>query len=493
MLAAIVFLVTYGVELFDFGLSIDEEAATYVTDNVQSALGQGRWGISLILLCIPSLGAIPLIASLLFGLGLLYATWRAFEDFALSRRQAYVFAAIHVAFPMWLHIVQFSTLASSFGIGLAAAAAGAGLAAHGTGWRRVLGALLIAFAISVYQTLALYSSLYVVFCLYAVLIQQNGGRPTKAFWRQAGGALLALAASAVLYVVIQKLGLWALQTKISYVDVFFQADRLLREPGPASRAILEYVWLLASGRHSAYLGWGGAVMFLPWLGLLPIALPGRDTDRKREFSSWLWVLVVAAIGLAILAVPTVLSVATLPLRAYVALPLLAGWLASRVTFAPWTKPAYLHAAALGYFVLVSASISARLFYSDQVVHNADVALTHQLMHAIERTADKSATGGAVPFALVGTRRYGFDGQLKRTEQFGASFYEQDGGNVYRVAYFMKIQGAEMFQPVWLGHRPELIPAAKQMPIWPADGSVRLVNGVVLVKIGHPTPEQLKGP
>ena len=74
--------------------------------------------------------------------------------------------------------------------------------------------------------------------------------------------------------------------------------------------------------------------------------------------------------------------------------------------------------------------------------------------------------------------------------FGASFFEHDGGNVRRVALYMRTLGIDGLWPVWLGNRPDLLPAARAMPTWPAPGSVLRVNGVVIVKIGPPTPQQL---
>jgi len=483
------FLATYGVELFSFGLSIDEEAATYVTDNVQSALGQGRWGISLILLMTPSIGAIPMIATLLFGAGLLYATWRGFHDFALSRSQAFVFAVVHIGFPMWLHIVQFSTLAGSFGIGLAAAVTGAHWALQPSLGRRAAAALLIAFAMSVYQTLSLYCALYVVIGLHAAFVA-SGQRPVAFIRQRAVGAVATVLAAGVLYVVIQKIGLAALNVKIAYIDGFVQVDRLVREPVAAWKAILEYAGLLLGGKHPAYLGRGVAVLLLRWIGLAPVAPPDPRAEPPRLFVAWLAALLVTLVGVALLLVPTIMSVATLPLRAYVALPLLAAWLASRATFPAGSKAAYLQYVLLAYFALVSAAISSRLFYSDQVVHNADAALTQQLLPVIQRAAADAHIAGATPFSLVGSHRVNITGQLMRTEQFGASFYEQDGGNVYRVAYLMQLQGSDPLHPIWLSQRPDLVPAAKAMPIWPADGSVGVVNGVVLVKVGDPTYEQL---
>lgn len=488
LLAAAVFVIVFGVELFHFGLSIDEEAATYVTDTVRIALAQGRWGISLALLCMPNIGPIPLISTLLFGAGLLFATRRAFDDFALTRAQAFVFAAVHVAFPVWLHIVQFSTIAGIVGLGIAAAVAGARAAVAGSLTARFVGALLIAYAVSVYQTLGIYCALYVVFALYARLVQHGEPLTSRTAIRSLVKAVATVLAGLVLYTVIQRTALFVTGTKTEYIDVYLHPERFRREPLSALHDIAIYVGQLVGGRHPAYLGWGVAVLLPAWMGLLPIG--GRDgTASVRRH--WLGVLTVAAIGVALVAVPTVMSIATLPLRAYVALPLLAAWLASRVTFRAGTRLAVLHAAVIAYFVLVTGAISARLFYSDDVVHNADAALTQQLMARMDLAALQAGMSAPIPFTIVGARGFPFAGEITRSEQFGASFYEQDDGNVYRVAYYMQLQGHPPLQPIWLGHRQDLVAPAKAMPTWPADGAVQVVNGVVVIKLGAPTQAELK--
>ena len=46
------------------------------------------------------------------------------------------------------------------------------------------------------------------------------------------------------------------------------------------------------------------------------------------------------------------------------------------------------------------------------------------------------------------------------------------------------------QGIWLSSRPDLVAAAQAMPSWPTPGAVKSVNGVVIVKLGEPTPPQL---
>jgi hypothetical protein len=198
------------------------------------------------------------------------------------------------------------------------------------------------------------------------------------------------------------------------------------------------------------------------------------------------VIVLAAAVLLVL-LPVLPSVATLPARAYVAWPLLAAWLASRLgpLFGRW--PARWLACALAAFLLFAGAIGAALFYSDRIVHQADAALASQLGVAIEQAA---GTERPIRVSLAGMRAFPSGGQVRRVEVFGDSFFEHDGGNIHRVVFFLRLQGFGGYEGIWLGNRPDLVAAQAAMPAWPQPGSVRKVGDVVVVKLGEPTPQQL---
>jgi hypothetical protein len=272
------------------------------------------------------------------------------------------------------------------------------------------------------------------------------------------------------------------------VDVYWQVDRLRADPRGSSIAIARAVADYINGRQSMYLGWGAGVLFLTWLGFFPTAMLSGDRHQGaivRLLAFWCVVLV----GIAVIAIPFVLSVGTLPIRAHVAWPLLAAWLASRVTVPSGARWRLACGVALAYYAIVVCSIGASLFYTERLVRAADAALTQRLVPVMLGAVDTRAAG-PIPFTLVGQFSLPAEGQIQRAGVFGTSFYEHDGGNVRRVALYMKTLGISGFDPVWLGSRPDLIPTAHAMPTWPAPGSIRLVDGVVIVKLGAPTPSQL---
>lgn len=490
--AVVTFLLVYGVELSEFGLSIDEEIASFHEgEESLTWLQQGRWGMALVSLLLPPVEAVPLVSTALFGAGLLYATWRAVGDFELGRLSGVLFAAVHVGFPVWLHVVQFSTLAPGVGLGLAAAALGASWAVRGGHLERALAVLMIAFATGVYQTLGIYAVLYAVLHAHAVAARSPGRPDVASMLRTLAVAAAVWGAGVLVYWLVQKASLAALSTQMAYVGSFIQLEQLQRDPAGASRSIFDFLRSLLGGRHPIYIGWGAGILTLMWLGLAPWEWLARL--REAIWSRWSLALLVAAIGFCIVAVPAVLSIGALPVRAQVVLPLLAAWLASRIGLAEPVRIVRAGAVLLaGYFVVVSASISATLLHTDRVVHEFDAVLTQNLVRRIRAALPAERAPGPMPMTLVGTTHFPASGGLRKAEVFGTSFYEHDHGNVYRVMFLMQLQGATHMAGVPLESRPDLLPAVRAMPSWPAEGSVAWVKDTMVIKLSEPNAWQTAG-
>lgn len=486
--AALVFLAVYAVELTGFGLSIDEEIAILGSeDRLRVWLQQGRWGMSLVTWVLPNFEGLPVLSTLLFGLGLLLATWRALLDFELRGARAASFAVVHVGLPIWLHIAQFSTLAAGFGIGIAAAAIGAGLCAGRAPRHWLAGLGLMAFATAVYQTLAVYAALYLVLLAAArwlLPVEQANARARLRLWLRLAACWMA---ALLVYLLVQWLCLRLANAEMTYVGGFVDIERLRADPGAALELSWRFVKRLVNGHNRMYLGWGMALLAMSWIGLLFPALP------EQRASAW-WrrghTFVVFALGIALILGPVFLSYATLPGRAQVAWPLLAAWLAARCPF-PDRRFPWVRAAALGYFAIVATSIGATMFYADRLARDSDREISQRLVpEMLALAAEDLPAGKPIPFTVSGIHRYPLGGQALGAEMFGASFFEHDGGSVWRIHGYWKVLGIHGFEPRLLSTSPAAVAAVAGMPNWPARGSVRLVDGIVVVRFGEPTPGQL---
>lgn len=490
--ALVVFLLLYGVELATFSFSIDEEVATFAGDSSIAWLSQGRWGMALLTWGLPEFEAIPLLSTALFGAGLLLATRCAVRDLRLGRAQGIVFAVFHVGFPVWLHIAQFSTLAGGFGIGLAAAAYGSGLVLRAQGWgERLLAVCCIVFAIAVYQTLVVYAACYLLFAIHGAIgakVMQGAPTPWRGTLRMGLLAVASVLVALVLYAVVQRVIQALAGMDMQYVGGYIQSDRLQADPiGVAKQAFVGFAAYL-SGSHAIFLEWGVRVWLLAWLGLLPWALV-HGVSGRMALRTWRWTLFTAMLALAVLFAPFLLSAGYLPARAHVALPLFAAWLASQLVAPAQVRlPAWFWA-VLGYVAFVLASIGQSMFYADRFARGLDDSLTTRLLPAIDRALGPDA-GKPFEITLVGTRGIPERSGIRRAEVFGNSFYEHDGGNPRRLALYLRLHGVTDVGGVLLATRPDLMAAAEQMPAWPIEGSVNRINGVVIIKLGEPSYQQL---
>jgi hypothetical protein len=238
-------------------------------------------------------------------------------------------------------------------------------------------------------------------------------------------------------------------------------------------------WIL--GLNQIYLGYGLVFVLLPFLGIL-FAFMKKDS---KESVSWILPCLSLLGILAAVLLPVFLSVGVAPARSLVALPFMSGVLAAcvpiRARLLQQTVTAYLVV-----LILIGVWVSTTLFYSDHVARERDRLLAAPLITQLEvlRTP-----GEPLPFTLVGKLEQGPREPVRRVEVFGASFFEWEGGNVYRVYFYLRILGAHYLRPVDIAQVPDVALRAEQMPSWPAEGSVAMVDGVAVVKLSALTYQQ----
>ena len=74
---------------------------------------------------------------------------------------------------------------------------------------------------------------------------------------------------------------------------------------------------------------------------------------------------------------------------------------------------------------------------------------------------------------------------------GASFFNWDGGNPYRIAAFLNFLSSATFNPADQDQTERAFEAASAMPSWPERGSIVRADGVILIKLSKPSSQQLK--
>jgi hypothetical protein len=477
----VLLLLLYGYEIFNFSLSIDEElsGSGYVT-GWKGAIAQGRWGMGTLIRAFPPLGHLPMLATVLFcaGLGVTaYVLARVlFRDYGSQ----WVFAGMFVASPLWPHVAAFNTFSWHAGIGCVLLTFALLLTLENSRLGHILAICFLAFAAGIYQSF--YVWFFVLLCIRYLsvalkLAPVDSVETNQTFpWLRSG---LIAVAGLVGYLAMQRILLFALSIEMNYVQGYMRLGDFSTAPKAAVARSFQRFWSVFSGADRIYLGYGRILVFLSLLGLLIVVgrLVWREPLRpsQRLLSG---TILAGAIALAMS--PIVVSAGTIPARALIAWIPISAFLAG-VTLSQkgwFRKPLY---AVLVIVLFVSIWVTVSLFYSDHLARQRDELLATRIMVRIDQILPQPPPS-RTPFVVIGLGDAGEGGGFHRVEVFGASFFEQDGGNPWRVAAYLKVLGVETLEPHRLTEFPQHRPIIDAMPVWPAAGSVAIVDGLLVIKL-----------
>lgn len=145
------------------------------------------------------------------------------------------------------------------------------------------------------------------------------------------------------------------------------------------------------------------------------------------------------------------------------------------------------AAVIIVTIYIQLSVTARLEYSDMVRYEGDKRLAAQLQVSIDELQNEDLS---LPIVFYGKRQAKLNDSCIAGETCGRSFFEWDTDvepagyySTKRVLSFMKTQGIEYTFPTFdiVSHYQEY---AKDMPVWPSEGSIQRMDDVIIIKIGQ---------
>ncbi len=475
-------LLSYGFALTNYSLSIDDEIALN-TDQVGAWLPQGRFSITLLKLLLGDRMPLP-FATMGIALAVLIAAtllWAfAFDRSASGRLTGtsglILFGVFFVSVPTQAYYLTFGT----FNVEVSAGYVLAGLSVllswrwsiERRSWVNALLAWVCAlFAVGTYQPFAVVCVTGVAVALLLRMTAQPGGTriPQRRLLREGvrcvlptlAGAASALAVNAVLI------------PRDSYVGLYVGWGQ------SSARSIVESLaaYVRATLTGNGFVG-GHAVLWAELAGLAVAAYFIWNAVRDRE-------ALLPVMFLFVLLSPFAVSVALgtpMPVRTQQVLPLAFGsfWLFVPLAFGASSMIRWGGAAAAVLIVVWNAQANTQLFMSQYLTYQYDrdraTAIVGQLV-------DEGWAGDPLPIVIVGAIVPPNEPFLVRSETFGGSFFSWNGEP--RAAPFMRTLGYP-----FLGPSPEQSSraeeAASSMPVWPALGSVELVDGIAVVKMGEPT-------
>jgi hypothetical protein len=483
-------IIVYWVELTSFTFSIDEELFAYIP-LWETWVTQGRWSMALFSLAFPQHAATPFIAPLLFCLGLA-ATALIFSGcFARTRDEALAFSVLFVSCPVWPHVAQFNQLSGGYGIGLVFAATSVALMQRCTPFTALMAGLAASIAIAFHQSIAAIMACGMVLnlCLQTVAPSTKSRTFISGWAAKVTWTFVAILISVTVYLTVARLVLDTTQLKLNYVDSFLKIEELVSPStwAVAALRIWERISLLFGGTDPLFLGWGGAVLVLSWLGLATALWRyGFSLISSPIVSSIKLVFLIGAIAAACASI--VGSAGTSPVRSIGALALL--YALSGAATMNWglsTKlPQYL---LLMYSLLVNAWISSSLFNADAIARQRDELVANEIVARINQVRSTTTSNPLLKFTMVGMLEHETKGTALKIEVFGSSFFEHGGGNIWRVQRYLQLMGVRDLYPVSIDTLRDKLADVDRMPAWPAPGSVAMVDQVLVLKFGELTSGQ----
>ncbi len=208
----------------------------------------------------------------------------------------------------------------------------------------------------------------------------------------------------------------------------------------------------------------------------------------------LYVLIVIGLLVSPFALHIILG-QTPALRAMLAYPLFLGFMGFYVGehFPEVSIPGVLLKVVCVLCLISQFAVTQRLNYTDHMRYAADVRRANDLVQRI----DAVACGEDYPVAFYGhvPTEPNDSCLVVTTEPMTVSVFDWDWSyspkyyySSIRIRDFMRVNGTE-YEVAPVEWYIDTIPAlAEDMPVYPADGSVQLIDGLILIKLGEDDPE-----
>jgi hypothetical protein len=480
---------TFGFDLFNFTLTIDSEVADPLGP-IPAWIEQGRWGMYVLNWLINPYKAVPVVptllavafhaAALLLMTGILKNGTRP-ADRALA-------GAVGLSYPGICYIYAFKTMNYGVGIGLCLCALSVLAFERRTRAGTAIAIAAGAFAIAIYQSLLL--ALVVCYGLWLIgRLWCADEREHGAFaLREVATASLVIAGSLAVYFATNRFALALLGvTSTGYVEAYLDVGYLARNLREVSSRTVANALGVFGGSPDIY------VTRSPWLVamtasavvLVPLGIARRRAPRARRF-------VAGAAFPAVLAAPFALHLVgygQVPMRSMVALPFVFWGLAFFGLLCVPANVRWVGRLIVVMTVLHFALTANRLLGSAHLALEADRVFAAGL---IDRMQAVLADSPDVKYLdLVGARESVSSHLASERETLGASFFGWDEGNPSRLLGFLGTlgYGPNLDVVVPAERLPQLVPIGESMPSWPSDGSIRVHEDTLIIKLGPYTRQQ----
>jgi len=472
---------TYGFELFNFNLTIDEELGAIGALPPTSWIIEGRWGMCLLqslILPNPIVPFVPLGIALFFHILSIFLLLDAWDVKPLWWRV--LAGSLMLTYPGWAYVYVFSNLNYGIGIGLFMLSLSLWLYEHIENiWYKWIAFLPATFAFALYQ--ALLPTFFLMYLVFFVLKAKRNSTITLAHFFQ---FLLITVFSVSSYYIIQQACVKISNSQLTgYVQNHFLSISDILGLRLNLNMAIENAWKLYEGDTAIYTLFVFALPALLVILLIKVAL---DNSHKSWRYRLLEFILIACI--IIFPVTPILFMQVVKLRFLMGLSFsIAALLIIGVENCKFRVFRWLVSFFAVLTILQFITSTNQLFGAAHITLQSDRVLATQIIERIEMARSQSSQPEVVNYievigsfqkvpTLINPTPYNY-------EIIGKSIFEFNGGVSRRIVAFLKILSYDELQPLPLGRRAEFVSIAETMPDWPRMESVQVVNDTVLVKFG----------
>lgn len=488
-------LILFGYEMFNLPISEDDDwyliskfeqlensmPGAYSTLSYNSLaenfLHHGRWSAAVLLKIFT--GFCPVL-SLVWCLVCLSSVFLLMaERFSLPQPVRYLLYPLFIGNPVSCEYLTFLMTYNSFGLYLLTVFLIAFCWSQSQDWR--LNVLLISVSVFVISTA---QSMILFFPLSFLLIKMSEGLNQPFEYKRSLADLLKLCGLCLLillgYVIALKYTLWLFDIQWQYLGDFLQKPDNFR-------AVLGFIRMLFKKMLSVYSGefeftiHGQLLLFL----LMATAVIVRLIRQKRCLMD----ILVMAVGLAaLLILPFALDIATfntaIPVRSMVSFPLMMtglcilGWR----SLDDYPKMRFVTGLLIAFVSIQYAILINQKAYASKLRYEQDMSILQTIKDRCFQIPEFTANlklNRKIPLAVVGNLSFP---KYRNFPMWNDSMLNCTFEPA--VVINLHLLGETYFYPASTAEMKRVFPAAMSMPSWPAQGSVRYENGIMIVKLSE---------
>lgn len=484
------------IPMTNFFLSVDDEVGAFRTDP-SVWISDGRWTAFLVEKFIFPLPVLPFAPNLFFYicLAVSYMVILRAHKLKFNWITTLAYCAL-VAHPIWWFIAEFYSNLPSTGLGVMCLSVAVYITSRMNFTNQltrnniyliVIASLCLALAIGAYQSLVMFYLAIGIGSIIFATKDKTTEQPAdlQMLFKRTGILIAVFLTGLALYVFFNKIAKYFYPVNYGYLDSFLKIDALMADPLFITSLTLNEMFKIYTGSEQTF-----GVAFFSSAVTLGFSILFLIT-QKTWIASARMMLLVGALLISPFLLHFVTGGAYLPLRSMLAVSFIS-WISVVIIL---EKKGFLRILSI---VLTSILIFQMVTINSQYAASTILATTHDRLTAesiysrIAEITPQFDRDTLAPVDVYGKLSFTSRYPSPSSSTMSSSFFDWDEGNANRMIKYMQLIGFSNFFVLHPTIRTELTPKFKDMPVWPAPGSVRLDDGVYLIKLSEkPDPIHAK--